>query len=194
MSDFATPARPFVSTAGGLLVTVTLSPVPHQPQALGSGYLQAIASPRPFLASREDEPAPNSTTDLTILVSPLGEVTTPDFYGITTPDHLGGRWGNIRRLLDTAQPLGIKLPSFPGLAAWIDADGEYLGRNANMTASMLIRAQCSAPRSLVYGPLLITGGMPQHPVGLDIEQVFEVLEDLLDIDLDDDRDWGLGDF
>ena len=41
----------------------------------------------------------------------------------------------------------------------------------------------------MYGPLLLTGGMPRRPVALEGAQVIEALEDVLGIDLDDEDDF-----
>ena len=186
MSDFAMPARLFLPTTRGLLATVNLPAVPHQPLP---PFDERQMLPRPFLAPGELE-VPGSTTDLAVVVNPQGEVTVPDFYERALPDRLWGHWENICRLLDTAHPLGIKFPGFSSLVGWIDGEGEARDRGVNMAASMLIRARCSAPGSLVHGPILITGGMPRRPAALSLDQVTEILEDLLGIEIEGEDEDG----
>jgi hypothetical protein len=186
MFEFTTPTRLFVATAEGLLATVNLPMVSHQPLSPGWDDQQANTGFRPFPSAGEHAPTQGSTTDLAILINPLGEITAPDFYRVATPDRLWGHWANICRLLGADQPLGIGLPACPGLVAWIARQGDLREGDVNMTASMLLRTQCSAPGPLVHGPLLITGGMPRRPVALTSDQVTEALDDLLGIGLDDE--------
>jgi hypothetical protein len=176
MSDFATPSGQFVFTAKGLLTTVGLSTISHRLPPPRANEQRAITSPRSFAA-------------LAILVNRFGEVTTPEFHRLTTSDRLGGHWENICRLLCTAQPLAAALPEFPDLVGWIDADAELQEHHANMTANMMVRAECPTPESLVYGSLLITGGTPLQPVALTTEQASKALERFLVIDPGDDEGW-----
>lgn len=59
------------------------------------------------------------------------------------------------------------------LLVWIDADGLYRCRDANVRACATLRGVFDAPFAAVYGPLLVTGGSWKEPSALDEAQAAE---------------------
>jgi hypothetical protein len=93
----------------------------------------------------------------------------------------------ISALLLTSQ-LATSPPVHDGLLLWIDASQHDHAWEVNGRACILFSRLYNTPNPLVYGPLLVTGGTPEHPEALSLERLDAALRDLFGIQRDDEAE------
>ncbi|MBR7827584.1 hypothetical protein KDK95_14795 [Actinospica sp. MGRD01-02] len=64
------------------------------------------------------------------------------------------------------------------LVAWVDGYGRRRMRDANVVVSHILASTVGTPLQIICGPVLITGGSPEGPLGLGSTQVVEAFERL----------------
>ncbi len=87
----------------------------------------------------------------------------------------------IAALLRTGQ-LTASPPVHGGLLMWVDASPGAREREPNGRACILFSHLYGTRDPLVYGPLIVTGGTPEHPEALSLERLDATLRDLFGIE------------
>jgi len=78
--------------------------------------------------------------------------------------------------------LAASPPVHGGLLLWIDASPGAREREPNGRACILFSHLYGTRDPLVYGPLIVTGGTPEHPESLSRERLDAALHDLFGIE------------
>jgi hypothetical protein len=78
--------------------------------------------------------------------------------------------------------LAASPPVHGGLLLWIDASPTSGAREANARACILFSRLYGTRDPLVHGPLIVTGGAPEHPEAVSRERLDAALRDLFGIE------------